>query len=132
MAELMSAQDLGRLLLRIAVGGLILLHGIGKLRHGVGPIVSMVTAHGLPSFVAYGVYVGEVVAPMLLLLGLWSRLAAGIIAIDMAMALWLAHATALFRLGKEGGLMLELPLLYLTVAISIALLGSGRYAIRPD
>jgi putative oxidoreductase len=92
----------------------------------------MVVAHGLPSFVAYGVYLGEVVAPVFLLLGIRSRIAAGVIVIDMGVALWLAHAGALLKFGKEGGLLIELPLLYLVSALAVLLLGSGRYALRPD
>ena len=59
-----TQQDIGKLVLRIALGLLILLHGIFKLRHGIGGIEGMVAAHGLPGFVAYGVLVGEVLAVM--------------------------------------------------------------------
>ena len=46
--QLMS-QDLGRLLLRIAIGGLMILHGFHKMRHGIGGITDNVVAHGLPA-----------------------------------------------------------------------------------
>ena len=58
-----TQSDLGKLILRIALGLLVLLHGISKLRHGVGPIEGMVVAHGWPSWIAYGAFVGEVVGP---------------------------------------------------------------------
>ena len=45
--------DLGRLLLRLALGGLIIFHGIAKLRGGIDPITQLVTATGMPAFVAY-------------------------------------------------------------------------------
>ena len=86
-----TQQDLGKLVLRIALGLLILLHGISKLRHGLGAIEGMVAAHGLPAFVAYGVLVGEVLAPLLLLLGWFSRVGAALVAVNMLFAFALAH-----------------------------------------
>jgi putative oxidoreductase len=53
-------EDAGRLLLRIAVGGLMLFHGISKIRHGVDFMFPLLEAKGLPAFIAYGSYVGEV------------------------------------------------------------------------
>ena len=55
--------DLGLLILRIAVGGLMLQHGIAKL-NGVSNIKGMLFATGLPAFSAYGVYITEIVAPI--------------------------------------------------------------------
>ena len=44
-----AMQDFGRLLLRLAVGGLVLLHGVAKLRNGLGGIEGMLEARGLPA-----------------------------------------------------------------------------------
>ena len=123
-------DDLGRLVLRIALGLLILLHGIAKLRHGLGPIEEMVVAQGMPSFVAYGVLVGEVVAPLMLLLGVYARIGALLIAINMLFALALVHMGQLVQLNDQGGWALELQGMYLAAAIALALLGPGRYAIN--
>jgi len=124
--------DLAKLLLRLLVAGLMLLHGISKLRHGVGGIVDGVVSHGLPSFVAYGVYIGEVVAPVAVLLGFFTRYAAAIIAFNMVFAVYLAHSADLFHLNKGGGYALELQLFYFACAVIIAMLGSGKYAVRRD
>ena len=123
-------DDLGRLVLRVALGALILLHGISKLRNGLGPIEDMVTAHGMPSFVAYGVLVGEVVAPLMLLLGFYARIGGLLIAINMLFAIGLAHMSMLTQLNSEGGWALELQGMYLATALAITLLGPGRYAIN--
>ena len=123
-------DDLGRLVLRIALGLLILLHGIAKLRHGLGPIEEMVVAQGMPSFVAYGVLVGEVVAPLMLLLGVYARIGALLIVINMLFALALAHMSQLVQLNDQGGWALELQGMYLAAAVALALLGPGRYAIN--
>lgn len=125
-----AMDDLGRLVLRVALGALILLHGISKLRNGLGPIEDMVTAHGMPSFVAYGVLVGEVVAPLMLLLGFYARIGGLLIAINMLFAIGLAHMSMLTQLNSEGGWALELQGMYLATALAITLLGPGRYAIN--
>lgn len=122
--------DLGRLLLRIALGVLILFHGVAKLRGGIDPITGLVTAMGLPAFVAYGVYVGEVVAPLLVIAGWFSRIAALVIAINMLFAVTLAHRPELFKLAQSGGYALELQALYLIVAIALALMGPGRFSMN--
>ena len=125
-----TMDDLGRLVLRIALGLLILLHGIAKLRHGLGPIEEMVVANGMPSFVAYGVLVGEVVAPLMLLLGVYARIGALLIAVNMLFAFALAHMSQLVQLNDQGGWALELQGMYLAAAVALALLGPGRYAIN--
>lgn len=55
--------DTGILIMRISLGILMLLHGSAKLLHGIDHIKGILTQAGLPSFVAYGVIAGEVIAP---------------------------------------------------------------------
>jgi len=123
-------SDLGRLLLRVALGGLVIFHGIAKIRSGIDPIMQLVTATGMPGFVAYGVYVGEVLAPVLVILGWYSRVGSLIIAINMVFALSLAHRADFFNLATTGGYALELQAMYLLVAIALALMGPGRYSMN--
>jgi putative oxidoreductase len=63
----MDTQSIGKLIVRVMVGGLLLFHGIDKVLHGIGYIEGMMTVQGLPTYVALGVYIGEVLAPLLLL-----------------------------------------------------------------
>jgi putative oxidoreductase len=121
--------DLGKLLLRLAVGGLMLFHGASKLVHGVSGIVGLVRSRGLPGFVGYAVLIGEMVAPFLIVIGLFTRPAALVLALNMVVAIWLVHLRDLFQIGQGGGYALELQLLYLVGAMSIALLGAGRYSV---
>jgi putative oxidoreductase len=123
-------SDLGRLLLRITLGVCVLLHGIAKLQGGVDGIAQGLTAMGLPGFVAYGVYLGEVVGPLLLIIGWYSRIGAALIAINMVFAIAIAHSADLFKLGEQGGWALELQGMYLMTAIALALLGPGRFSIN--
>jgi len=124
------SESMGKLILRLTLGILILLHGIAKIKGGVGGLSGMVTGAGLPAFVTYGVYVGEVLAPILVLLGWYSRIGAGLIAINMLFAMALAHRADLFELGKSGGWALELQGMFLFTAIALALLGPGRFAVN--
>lgn len=124
-----AKSDTAKLLLRLALGLLILLHGISKIRGGPGFILDVVEKAGLPEPFGYLVYVGEVLAPLLVILGLWTRAAALVIAINMVVAILLVHTGQLLQLSPEGGWALELQGLYLVVPIAIALLGAGRYSL---
>jgi putative oxidoreductase len=123
-------ESIGKLILRLTLGGLILFHGVAKLMGGVGGLSGMVTGAGLPSFVAYGVYVGEVIAPILVLLGWYSRIGAALIAVNMLVAIGLAHRSELFTLGQSGGWALELQGMFLFTAIALTLLGPGRFRLN--
>jgi putative oxidoreductase len=127
--NMLNGSDLGKLILRVTLGILILLHGVSKIIGGPGPIMSMVAKVGLPPSLGYLVYIGEVIAPVLLIVGVWSRLAAGIIAINMIVAIWLAHKSQLFTLASTGGWALELQGMFLMTAIALIFLGAGRYSL---
>jgi putative oxidoreductase len=124
-----TSNDLGKLILRVVLGALILFHGVSKLIHGPGFVVQALGQAGLPSFLAYGVYVGEVVAPVLLILGLWSRVGALIVAVNMVVALALVHVGQFMSLADTGGWALELQGMYLGGAIAALLLGAGRFSV---
>lgn len=124
-----TSEDLGKLLLRLTLGVLTLLHGIAKVAGGVAGIVAMVEKAGLPGGFGYLVYVGEVLAPLLVIVGLWTRPAALVVAISMLAAIALVHPHELWLLGKQGGWALELQGFFLFTALAIALLGAGRYSV---
>lgn len=125
-----TMQDLAKLLLRVALAVLILLHGIAKLKAGLEPIEGMLAVHGLPAFLAYGALVGEVLAPLLVLFGFYARIGAAIIAVNMLFAFALVHLAQLGQLNEQGGWAVELQAMYLAAAIAIVLLGPGRYALN--
>lgn len=124
-----NADDLGKLLLRLVLGGLILLHGIAKIIGGPGYIIGVVSDAGLPVALAYLVYLGEVIAPVLLIVGAWSRIAGLIIAGNMAFAIFLVHMKQLLTLNDQGGWALELQGMFLVTALAILCLGAGRFSI---
>jgi putative oxidoreductase len=120
--------DLGRLLLRLTLGFCVLFHGIAKIQGGVEGIAHDLIALGLPGFIAYGVYVGEVLAPVMLILGFYSRLGAVLVAINMVFALGIAHRPDILKISQYGGWAIELQAMYLITAI--APLINGTRSIR--
>jgi putative oxidoreductase len=127
--SLRSAEDAGKLLLRAVLAILLLFHGFSKLMGGIAPIIGMVEKAGLPGAFAYLVYIGEVLAPLLILAGVFTRLGALVVAINMVVALLLAHTSQFFSINETGGWALELQGMYLAGALSVALLGAGRYSL---
>jgi putative oxidoreductase len=134
MLNALHNDALGKLILRLSVGGSILLHGIAKLLNpaSLSGIGDMVASHGLPAFLAYGVLIGEVIAPVMAILGWQARVAGLLMVGNMLVAIALVHMGELFTLGGNGGWALELQGMYLFGALAIVFLGSGRMAVRPD
>jgi putative oxidoreductase len=130
MADLKSNRDdVGKLVLRLALAGIVLFHGVFKFRHGVAWISGPLSAFGLPGFVAWGAYVAELIAPLLLLVGYRVRLAALVIAFDMVMAVVLVLRDRVWTINAGGGWAIELEALIFFAALVVALLGPGRYAV---
>jgi len=124
-------SDLAKLVLRLGLGGMMLLHGFGKF-NGVGFIVGKLTSVGLPSMLAYGVYIGEILAPLMLILGYYSRIGGWLIVVNMIFAIYLVHMEEIFALTERGVWAIELQMFFLITALAVALLGSGRFASKPD
>ena len=130
----MNNENAGKLILRLTVGLLMLFHGVAKLIHpdSLDFIRMGLSGLGLPELLAYGVYVGEVLAPILLVAGIFSRWGGMLIVVNMLFAIGLAHTGDLFALTEHGGYRLELQMFYLLGGLAVMFLGSGRYAIKPD
>lgn len=126
------SEDVAKLILRLAVGILVLLHGIYKLQNpgSVDWIGGMFSSLHLPAVLAYLVYLGEIIAPIMLILGYKTKLAAALVAVTLVVVILLAHLPQVFTLGKSGGLAIELQLMYLLGAIAIMGLGAGKYGLE--
>lgn len=130
-----QSDELGKLVLRLTLGFLLLFHGISKVMNPAPTLDSMsgmLAAAGLPTFIAYGVFIGEVLAPILIILGIYSRIGGLIVVINMVFAVLLVHSTDLLSLTKDGGWALELQGFYLFMGLALFFLGSGRVAVKPD
>lgn len=115
--------DLGLLLLRISVGGLMLFHGVAKLIHGISFLVENMGAFG------YAVYIGEVLAPIAILIGFRTRIAAVLLAITCVVAIATAHAQDILSISEHGGYANELLMLYLLGSVALFFTGAGKYAV---
>lgn len=131
MMKILQNKDLGLLILRVSVGLLMIPHGINKVVHSeaLGYIQSLLEAKGLPTFISYGVFVGEIIAPLLVFIGFRTRLGALIMSATGLMVLFLAYSDKLFDLTQHGGWYPELPALFLFGALALVFTGGGKYAI---
>ncbi len=123
-------EEIGKFILRVALGVLILFHGIAKITHGIDPIQAMVQGAGLPAALGFGVYIGEVLAPVLLIIGFYARAGAALIGLNMLVAILLAHRQDILGISPHGGYALELQTMYLFAAIALFFMGPGRYGIN--
>lgn len=126
--EKIQNKETGLLILRISIGLLILFHGIANMASNYSFIKTLLSGFGMPEFIAYGVFIGEIVAPLLIIIGFRARLASLVLAFNMLIAILMAHAADIFSLNQFGGWSLELQGLYLFGALSLFFLGAGKYA----
>lgn len=124
-----STDDLGKLVLRVTLAVLLLLHGVAKLIGGIGFITGMLSKVGMPPALGYLVFIGEVLAPALVLIGFWTRPAALVIMINMVVAVLLVHTHEFFTLTRTGGWTMELQAFFFFTALVVALQGAGRYSL---
>ncbi|MFT5111269.1 MAG: putative oxidoreductase [Parasphingorhabdus sp.] len=129
-----GSDSLGKLILRLTIGVLVLLHGIPKLMNpaSLDGIGKMLAPYGLPMEAAFAVYLGEIVAPVLIIIGLLTRLGGLIIAVNMAVAIFLVHMGSLMVFNQFGGWAIELEAVYLLGGLAILFMGSGKFAVRRD
>ena len=125
----MKNKDLGLLLIRLAVGILLLMHGINKIFHGIEGVKNTIGDTGIPELFAYGVYIGEVIAPLMLALGLRTRIASLLVCANMLVIIFIAHPGDIFSLSGSGAWELELQGLYLLGSLGLFFTGGGKYAL---
>jgi len=122
-----NAASLALLFLRIVVGLAFMLHGWGKIQH---PLSWMGPEAIVPPFFQAAAALSEFVGGFLLIVGLFTPIAALGIACTMAFATW-THAVLLHDpfVSKGGGGSYELALVFLGVALMLMLAGPGRFSI---
>lgn len=89
----------------------------------------MVADAGLPEYIAYGNLVGEVIAPVFMIIGYKARIAALVVAFNMLMSVLIAHRDIMFARNDFGGWMIELNVFYFMTALAVFFAGSGAYSI---
>lgn len=121
--------DLGLFLIRNIIALTMLLHGINKIAHGLGFIQEVLVKQGLPSFLSYGVYIGEILVPLLIIVGFRTRLASLILVINCLTIILLTQMDKIFSLNENGGLAIELVAIYLIVSLGLFFTGAGKIAL---
>jgi putative oxidoreductase len=116
--------DLGLLVLRIGLSVLMLTHGIPKLLAFVGGDMAVagnpIKLGGLITSIL--IILAEFVAPVLIIIGLKTRMAAITVVIAMAVASLIVHA------GDPIGTK-EKALLFVIGFLAIALMGAGKFSM---
>jgi putative oxidoreductase len=123
------SEQIGKLLLRLGVGSLVLFHGAHRLLTGLDPVRALLTDHKLPDMLAYFVYLGEIVGPVLIILGLFTRLGALLIALEMLILVLLSGIPQVVAIAPDGAYALEVEALYFTSALALMLIGGGRITL---
>jgi putative oxidoreductase len=125
------ARNLSYLLIRVIVGGQLLAHGVFKL---MGPGVSAFAAGSLarrgiePSVpLAFVVFFNETVGALCLILGLFTRVIAAIIAIEF-FVITLVHFHNGYGFSSPGGGW-EYPFMWGIIIFAISLRGGGPYSL---
>jgi putative oxidoreductase len=129
-------SDLGLFIARCAVAPMFLLAGWAKLAAWPPGIIGVLQREGFPAptLVAAGVMGLEILAPILLVLGVFTRWAAAALAIFTLWATWIAHRWWTFAEAAQT-LQQQTALRNIAIAgllVAIALSGSGRFALRRD
>jgi putative oxidoreductase len=124
MKILSSLQPLALLLLRAALGIIFITHGYPKLVHGAA-MQNFFIEHGLPGYFLFIAGVLELFGGGLLLLGLFTRGAALLLAIEMGVAIWKVHSAHGILAVHE----YEFPLAVAMACFALATIGAGLISI---
>ena len=125
MKSLNSLQPLGLLVLRVALGLIFFFHGYPKLAHAGSGMQDFFVQHGLPGYFVYISGVLEVFGALLLVLGLFTRAAALLLAIEMCVAIRKVHSTGSYLAVHN----YEFPLAMLAGSFALATVGAGLVSL---
>lgn len=121
-------QPIGYTLVRIVIGYILLMHGLGKFNGGAAGVAGYMTKLGLVpgDLFAYAAIFLETVGAACLIVGLLTRFFAAALAIEMGIAFLAVHMAKGFAVGQGG---FEYVLLLGVVLFAIAIRGGGPYSV---
>ena len=123
-----SRTDLALLVLRVGLGGIMIVHGAQKLFvFGLGGVTTSFTQMGIPMPHIIGPFIAllEFLAPIALFLGLFTRLAAFGLMCDMIGAIYFIH----FKNGFFSPKGFEFPLALAIGFLALAIAGAGTASV---
>lgn len=121
--------SIGLLIMRLSLGGLMLMHGVSKAFNGLDAIKDIVVKSGFPEWSSYGVFIGEILAPICIIFGLVTRVFSAILALNCLFAVYMVHMQDFFALSPTGGWALELLGLYFFMSVGLIFTGGGKIAL---
>jgi len=125
MKSLNRLQPLGLLALRLALGIIFFAHGYPKVAHLASGMQGFFVQHGLPGYFVYISGVLEVFGSLMLVLGLFARPAALLLAIEMGVAIWKVHSSKGYFAVHE----YEFPLALAMACFALATVGAGTFSV---
>jgi len=121
-------QPLALLLMRLALGVIMAVHGYHKVFGGLHHFSQMVGSMGLPAWLGYVSAFTELLGGLLILAGFFTRPAAFAICINLAVAIWKVHLHN-GLLGSPDHPGYEFPLAAATIALALIFFGGGPIAL---
>lgn len=118
-------QPLGLLVLRLALGAVMIAHGASKVFGGIHHHVELVRSLHIPGWAAYLSAAAEFGGGILLVLGLLTRFAALCVCINMLVAIFGVH----LKNGFTGQGNYQFPLALAAIAFSLIFTGAGPISI---
>ena len=123
-------SDIGLLIIRIALGGIIFFHGFHKLMHGLDDQFAILSSNGIPAQFMYFVYVSEVLAPVLVVLGILTRLSNLTIIVTMIVVFYALPFP--IGLDEHGAMNIESQLYFLLLSVALFFTGPGNYVLKKN
>jgi putative oxidoreductase len=132
-----DSNDIAALIARVALGIVVLPHGLQKLfgmfgGYGFGPTVEFFASIGVPAFIAVLVILGDSFGALFLILGLISRVSAAGITLIMLGAVFMVHLPNGFFMnwfGTQKGEGFEFHILALGLALIVLFRGGGKWSL---
>jgi len=121
-------QPLALLVMRLALGAIMVTHGYHKVFGGLHHHAQMVAGMGLPAWLGYVSSFTEFLGGLLILVGFFTRPAAFAVCLDLSVAIWKVHLhNGLIGSADRPGY--ELALAATALAFALIFFGAGPIAI---
>lgn len=108
-------------IMRVVLGVLFLMHGIGKFQMGLGNVEGWFSSIGIPGFMAYIIAIIEVAGGIMLIVGLFSRVVSALFIFVMVGAIATVKFSAgLLGTGEMPGYEMELSFMLISAYLLVA------------
>lgn len=128
MRYLDRLQPLALLLMRLALGAIMVVHGYHKVFGGLQHFAHMVGGMGIPTWLGYVAAFTELLGGLLILVGFFTRPAAFAVCIELAVAIGKVHLHN-GLLGSPDRPGYEFPLAAAALAFALIFFGGGPISL---